>query len=27
MDDCIVNSIDDFHDIITRIGDSEEEEI
>lgn len=27
MDDCIINSIDDFHDIITRIDDSEEEEI
>lgn len=27
MDDCIVNSINDFHDIITRISDSEEEEI
>ena len=27
MDDCIVNSIDDFHDIITRTSDSDEEEI
>ena len=26
MDDCIVNSIDDFHDIITRTSDTEEEE-
>ena len=27
MDDCIVNSIDDFHDIITRTSDMEEEEL
>lgn len=27
MDDCVVNSIDDFHDIITRTSDSDEEEI
>lgn len=27
MDDCIVNSIDDFYDIITRTNDSDEEEI
>lgn len=27
MDDCIVNSIDDFHGIITRTSDSDEEEI
>ena len=26
MDDCTVNSIDDFYDIITRITDTEEEE-
>lgn len=26
MDDCIVNSIDDFHDIITRTNDIEEDE-
>lgn len=27
MDECVVNSIDDFHDIITRTSDSDEEEI
>lgn len=26
MDDCIVNSIDDFHDIITRVNETDEEE-
>ncbi len=27
MDECVVNSIDDFHDIITRTSDSDEEEL